>query len=144
MSDDALSFWENLYIIDLHGVPFGFMALDDDPVCPGGEDDRLVNLLPFPRGRWHGKTGGGSVAHGGRKGDRVLLAAGIMDAKRRAAACSPIHAEGEAAAAASQILDITQRMARFAHAGYVVEELRVRANGRRGGARQVIWIGTKR
>ena len=34
--------------------------------------------------------------------------------------------------------------ARFAHAGFSVEELRVRANGKRGGARHVIWIGMKR
>jgi spermidine synthase len=27
--------------------------------------------------------------------------------------------------------------------GYNVEELRVRANGRRGGARHVIWLATK-
>ena len=34
--------------------------------------------------------------------------------------------------------------ARFANAGFTVEELRVRANGKRGGARHVIWLGTKR
>ena len=33
--------------------------------------------------------------------------------------------------------------ARFAAAGFQVEELRVRANGKRGGARHVIWLGTK-
>jgi spermidine synthase len=33
--------------------------------------------------------------------------------------------------------------ARFAAAGFKVEELRVRANGKRGGARHVIWLGTK-
>ncbi len=32
---------------------------------------------------------------------------------------------------------------RLGSAGYSVEELRVRANGRRGGARHVIWLGTK-
>ncbi len=34
--------------------------------------------------------------------------------------------------------------ARFANAGFTVEELRVRANGKRGGSRHVIWLGTKR
>ena len=33
--------------------------------------------------------------------------------------------------------------ARLQRAGFAVEELRVRANGRRGGARHVIWIGTR-
>jgi spermidine synthase len=33
---------------------------------------------------------------------------------------------------------------RLAGAGYTVEELRVRANGRGGGARHVIWLGTRR
>ena len=32
---------------------------------------------------------------------------------------------------------------RLATAGYAVEEIRVRANGRGGGARHVIWLGTK-
>jgi hypothetical protein len=32
---------------------------------------------------------------------------------------------------------------RLRDAGFEVEELKVRANGKRGGARQIIWIATR-